>query len=127
MSHGSNLKNLFRKSVHKRLNPVFKNIFENCDSKNVALEMTEYGAPKMLKLAEDIGFNTKLEYEGDFLKLNYSLLTEELWKEKRPCFVKEEKKVLDVIHALLLSAETKRESEIAQAAITYSQTKKGFK
>lgn len=126
MSHKSCLKNLFRKSVHDKLNPHFKNIFENCEDKDATLELTEYGAPKLLKLAEDIGFNTKLEYDGEFLKIDYLVLTEALWMEKRPCFVKEEKKVLDIIHASLLSAATKREAEIAHAVLSYSQTNRGL-
>ena len=126
MAHKSDLKNLFRKSVHNKLNPHFKNIFANCTANDATLELTEYGAPKLLKLAADIGFNTKLEYDGEFLKIDYSVLTEEHWMEKRPIFVKEEKKVLDVIHAVLLSAAAKREAEIAHAVQSYTQTNRGL-
>ena len=126
MSHNSSLKNLFRKSLHNKLNPHFENIFKNCEANDATLKLTEYGAPKLLKLAEDIGFNTNLEYAGKFLEIDYSVLTEELWMEKRPCFVKEEKKVLDVIHGLLLSAATKSEAEIAHAVHSYSQNNPGL-
>lgn len=126
MSHKSDLKNLFRKSVHDKLNPHFKNIFENYEAKDATLELTEYGAPKLLKLAEDIGFNTELQYDGEFLNIDYSVLKEDFWMDKRPCFVKEEKKVLDIIHGLLLSAAIKREADIAHAVLSYSQTNCGL-
>jgi hypothetical protein len=54
------LKNLLRKSLHAEFHPYFKQIFEDCEFKDVALEVTDYGAPNMLKLAEDIDFNTVL-------------------------------------------------------------------
>ena len=127
ISHGYDLKNILRKSLHEELNPYFEKIFKDCDSKDVTLELTDFGAPKLLKLAEDIGFNTVLEYdEEDMLKINLSVLKEEFWMHKRPCFVKEEKKVLDVVHALLLSATKKRDAEISLAAQIYSQKMVGL-
>ena len=127
MTHGHDLKNLLRKSLHAEFHPYFKQIFEDCEFKDVALEVTDYGAPNMLKLAEDIDFNTALEYdEEEILKVNLSVLTEEYWKHKRPCFVKQEKKVLDTVHALLLSSLKKRNAEISLAALKYSQTNPGL-
>ena len=77
----------------------------------------------MLKLAEDINFNTALVYdEEEMLKVNISVLTEESWRHKTPSFVKEEKKVLDMIHGLLICALRKRDAEISLAALAYSQT-----
>ena len=79
LSRRSNLKNLLLKSLHEKLNPHFNKIFENCETKKATLELTPYGAPRLDKLAEDIGFNTKLEYEGDHMKIDLSILTEDLW------------------------------------------------
>ena len=74
-----------------------------------------------MKLAEDIGFNTNLDYNHKgVLKTDFSLLTEKLWRHKTPCFVKEEKKILDVIRALLLSASDKHKTDVKLAEETYS-------
>ena len=121
------LKSLMKKSLHDKFNPYFEKIFENCTSKNVTLELTEYGAPLLMKLAEDIGFNTNLDYDHKgVLKINFSLLTEEIWRHQTPCFVKEEKKILDVIHALLLSASNKHNNEVKFAEESYSQSHDGI-
>ena len=63
MEHGYDLKNLMKKSIHERLNPDFKRLFENSKSKEAKLELTEYGAPLLYKLAKDIGFSTVLDYD----------------------------------------------------------------
>ena len=127
MDHGYNFKSLLMRSLHEEFNPHFKKIFEGCESRDVTLELTHYGAPNMLKLAEDINFNTALVYDEEgMLKVDISVLTEESWIHKRPSFVKEEKKVLDMIHGLLICALKKRDAEISLAALTYSQTCQGL-
>ena len=44
----------------------------------------------------------------------------------RPSFVKQEKKVFDMIHALLICTLKKGDAEISQAALTYLQTYQGL-
>ena len=52
----------------------------------------------MIKLADDIGFTTDLDYdESGFLKVDFPVFKEFFWNNQRPCFVKEEKKVLEII------------------------------
>ena len=127
MAHGYDFKNLLRKSLHEEFSPHFEKISEGCESKVVTLEVTDYGAPNMLKLAEDINFNTALVYDEEgMLKVDIAVLTEESWMHKRPSFVKSEKKVLDMIHGLLSCAIKKRDAEISLAALTYSQTCQGL-
>ena len=50
---------MLRKSLHDEFNPYLEKIFEGCESKVVTLD-TDYGAPNLLKLAEDINFDTAL-------------------------------------------------------------------
>ena len=127
MAHGYDFKNLLRKSLHEEFSPHFEKIFEGCEFKVVTLEVTDYGAPNMLKLAEDINFNNALvQDEEEMLKVNISVFTEESWRHKTPSFVKEEKKVSDMIHGLLICALRKRDAEISLAALAYSQTCQGL-
>eukprot|EP00092_Neocalanus_flemingeri_P036870 GFUD01040132.1.p1 GENE.GFUD01040132.1~~GFUD01040132.1.p1 ORF type:complete len:761 (+),score=93.35 GFUD01040132.1:160-2442(+) len=127
LAHGFDFKKLLEKSLHDYLNPHFKNLFKESQSKNVTLELEENGRPKLLKLAKAIGFNTVLDYDEEgLLKVDLSVFKEEFWKFQRPCFVREEKKILDIIHALLLSATKKREEEICLATQTYSQKLAGL-
>ena len=55
-----------------------------------------------------------------------SVFDETYWDDERPCFVKEEKKVLDVVYALLLVSSQKHDVELALATKTYSQKLQGL-
>ena len=54
------------------------------------------------------------------------MLKEQFWKTERPCFAKEENKVLNVIHALLISSAEKMEEERDFATKHYSQKLSGI-
>ena len=91
------------------------------------LEREKNGQPRMIKLAEDIGFTTDLEYgEDGFLNVDISVFTEEFWDLERPCYVKEGKKVLDVIYALLISSSVEQDEQISLATEVYSQKLQGL-
>ena len=55
-----------------------------------------------------------------------SVFDEFYWKDERPCFVKEEKKVLYTVYALLVSSSTKQDEESLLATKAYSQTNPGI-
>ena len=55
------------------------------------------------------------------MKINFSVLTEEFWRHTRPCYVKEVMKILNIVHAILLSAIEKHEAESVFAGKSYSQ------
>ena len=85
------------------------------------------GRPKLWELAKKIAFNTPLEYDDDgFLNIDFTVLQEKFWKNNRPCYVKEANKVLNFIHALLLSSSKKRDEEIHEAKGIYSQSLPGI-
>ena len=122
IKHGYELKNLMKRTVHERFNPFFGNLFENCKSTNPTLQLTDFGMPLLGTLAKDIGFNTALDYDEEgILKINFSVLTEEFWRHTRPCYVKEVMKILNIVHAILLSAIEKHEAESVFAGKSYSQ------
>ena len=64
-SHGYDFKNLLKRSLHERFNPGFKQLFDTTKSKKAVLERLPYGPPNMIKLADDIGINTNLEYDDE--------------------------------------------------------------
>ena len=126
LKHGFNFKKLLKKNLHDKLYPEFGNLFKE-KSKTVELQLQENGVPKLLELAKDIGFNTVLDYDDEgYLKLDFSVFKEEYWKHERPCFVWEEKKVLDIIHALLISSSKKQMDEVSLATRIYSQSMPGL-
>ena len=126
LKHGYDLKYLMKKSLHDDYGPQFKDLF-NRKEDGIKLEVEKNGRPKLWELAEKIGFTTPLDYDGDgFLKVDFTVFQEKFWKNKRPCFIKEENKVLNIIHALLLSSSKKREEEIDNAHRIYSQNLPGI-
>ena len=126
-SHGYDFKNLLRKDLHERFNPAFENLFKINKNKKVELERLSFGPPNMIKLAEDIGINSVLNYdEHGFLQVDISVFEEKFWNEERPCFVKEEKKVLDTLYALLIVSSDKMKMEISIASKIYAQKEQGI-
>ena len=124
--HGYDLKNLMGRKLHEEYSPQFTNLFDkNVDG--IKIEVESNGRPKLWELAEKIAFSTPLEYDDDgFLKIDFTVLQEKFWKNNRPCYVKEANKVLNVVHALLLSSSEKREGEIDKANRIYSQSLPGI-
>jgi hypothetical protein len=126
LKHGYDLKYLMKQSLHDEHGPAFKNLFDEKETE-LKLEVETNGRPKLWELAERIGLNTALEYDDDgLLKVDFSVFQEKFWKHPRPCFVKEEKKVLDIIHGLLLSSSEKLEKELENAQQIYSQNLPGL-
>ena len=125
--HGYDFRNLLHKKLHQSFSPTFESLFRKDAHKTVELERFKNGRPNMIKLADDIGITTELDYdENGFLKVDMSVFHEFYWNEERPCFVKEEKKVLDTVYALLLSSSSKQDEEMMLATKTYSQTVPGI-
>ena len=60
------------------------------------------------------------------MNVDISVFREELWKSERPCYVKEEKKVLDVIYGLLISSYDEQDEQVALATEVYSQKFQGI-
>ena len=74
-------------------------------------------------MVEEIGFNTL--HSGN-LKVDFSMFEETFWNEILPGFEIGEKKVLDIIDALLISSYEKQDEEIAEANEIYSQIQPGM-
>ena len=70
--HRYDFKNLMKKELHQSFNPIFQNLFKKDEPKVVKLERARNGQPNMIKLADDIGITTDLEYdENDFIKVDF--------------------------------------------------------
>ena len=122
LRHGFDLQYLMEKSVHEKY-PQFAKLFSEAKSQKAELQIESNGRPKLNQLANDIGFSTALEYsEEGIVNINFGVLKEEFWNQERPCFVKEENKILNVILALLISSSEKQEDERVFATQKYSQT-----
>ena len=127
LKHGYDFKNLLKKSLHEKFDPKFSNLFAKDTTKVAMLERETNGRPKMIKLAEDIGFTTDLEYNKEgFLNVDVSVFREELWNSERPCYIKEEKKVLDAIYGLLISSSAEQDEQVSIATKVYSQKLQGI-
>ena len=121
-NHGYDFKNLLNRKLHQRFSPEFENLFRKDERKVAVLERAKHRPPNMIKLAEDIGYTTDLEYDKDgFLIIDMSVFNESFWNDERPCFVKQEKKVLDIVHGLLVSSMVKQDSDLILATEHYSQ------
>ena len=91
LSHGYDFKNLLKRSLHDRFNPGFEQLFDKSKTKKAVLERLSYGPPNMIKLAEDIGINTLLEYDNNgMVNIDFDVLNENFWNDETPVFVKEE-------------------------------------
>ena len=120
--HSFDFKDLLKKDLHDRLNPYFKDILNEDLDKVVTLRYDRYHHPETVALCEEVGFTTNLEYnEEGLLDLNYDLFCRQLWDHDTPLFVFEEKKVLDSILALLLSASTLYSAKRDEISRKYAQ------
>ena len=126
LKHGYDLKYLLKKSLHDDYGPKFKDLFSKKDE-SIKVEVEKNGRAKLWELAEKIAFTSPLEYdENGILKVDFTVFQERFWKNNRPCFIKEENKVLNNIYALLLASSQKREEEIDYAQRIYSQSLPGL-
>ena len=127
LKHGSSLKSLMKESLHVEQGPEFRALFDAPSKPDLKIEHDVIGRPKFDKLAEEIGFDTKLEYDEEgFLKVDYSVLDEKTYDQKRPSFIVEEKKILDIIHALLICSHKKQCEEMDEANQMFSQSLPGL-
>ena len=127
LEHGSTLKDLMKQSLHSMQGPEFRVLFDAVQKPNLKIEHDKIGRPMFDKLAEEIGFNTVLDYDEEgFLKVDYSVLDEKIYEQKRPSFIVEEKKVLDIIHALLIVSQNKRTEEFLESEKIYLQNLQGL-
>ena len=126
LKHGYDLRYLMKQSLHDEYSQSFMDLFNN-KKDDIKIEVEENGRPKLWELAEKLNFNTPLQYDEEgYLQVDFSVFQEKFWRNSRPCFIKEENKVLNAIHALLLSSSKKREEEIEEANNIYSQNLPGI-
>lgn len=120
--HSHDYKELLHKDVHEKYNPGFAELFHKEGDENVKLTRFENNHPNTSKLARDIGFTTKLEYDRNgYLLLNFDAIQKKFWDYETPQFVLEQKKVLDILLALLESSKIKRQIEEENITRKYEQ------
>ena len=127
-AHTFEFRDLMKKSFHEKFNPSFQNIVNERNEQKVVLEYDEYNhLPETYELAEKIGFTTDVKYNKDgYLDLNYDLFCKQLWDHETPLFVLEDKKVLDVLLALLISASRLYKNKLDTIANMYAQNIPGL-
>ena len=127
LKHGFSLRSLMKESLHSEQGTEFKALFDAPSKPDLKIEHDVIGRPKFDKLAEEILFDTKLAYDEEgYLKVDYSVLKEEIYDQKRPSFIVEEKKILDIILALLICSQRKQCEEIDEANQIYFQSLSGL-
>ena len=125
--HTFDFKDLMKKEFHNMFNPSFSNILNEQSDEDVVLTYDEHNHPETDELCEKIGFTTQLQYnKSGYLDLNYDLFCRQLWDHETPLFVLEDKKVLDVILALLIAASRMYESKREIIANIYAQNIPGI-
>jgi hypothetical protein len=103
--HIFDYKDLMKKDIHKKSNPELSNLIAADLAKAETLEMDERNHPKIIELCESIGYTTNLVYDADrILDITYEVICQEMWYHETPLFILQEKKVLDVLHGLLVSS-----------------------
>ena len=120
--HTFHFKDLMKKELHEKFYPTFDNIINKRNEEEVVLEYDGLNPPKTDKLCEKIGFTTQLQYNDQgYLDVNYDVFCRQLWDFNTPLFVLEEKKILDVILALLMAASQMFESRLNSITNMYAQ------
>ena len=103
--HTFDYKELMRKDLHEKFNPQLKNLIAADLAKSETLELDERNHPKISELCESIGYTTDLVYNSEgYLDIAYEVICKEMWDHETPLFILQEKKVLDVLHGLLVSS-----------------------
>ena len=126
--HTFDYRDLMKKEVHEKLNPNFLNILNKQSENDVILRYNDQNWPEISDPIEEIGFTTELVYnEKGYLDLNYDLFCRQMWDHynQSPLYILEEKKVLDVILALLMAASEIHESERDNIENMYKQNAPG--
>ena len=125
--HTFNFRDLMKKELHEKFNPTFENIINNQKEEGIVLEYDGLRPPNTYKLCEKIGFTTQLHYNKQgYLDMNYDVFCRQLWDHNTPLFVLEEKKILDVILALLIAASQIFETKLNSIANMYAQEEFGL-
>ena len=125
--HTFDFRDLMKKEVHDNLNPNFENILNEQSGQNVVLKYDDKNWPEIGLLCEEIGFTTNLIYnKKGYLDLNYDLFCNQLWDYETPLFALEQKKVLDIILALLIAASRVHESKRDSIEKMYAQNVPGL-
>ena len=99
-SHSGSLKDIMRKEVLEQYDPGFSSKF-NHDKTNLRLQLDEEGHPKISELVEQLGISSELVYDKEGSPVNFDNITDKFRNEDRPLYILEEKKVTDIIVALL--------------------------
>ena len=99
-SHTGRLRDLTSKGFLEQYNPEFSAHFGN-DKSTLRLNLDEDGHPKLFELIEELGISSKLEYDEDESAVSHEYVSDEFRNEERPLYIIEEKKVHDIIVALL--------------------------
>ena len=103
-SHSGSLKDIMRKEFLEQYDPGFSSKF-NHDKTNLRLQLDEDGHPKISELVEQLGISSELVYDKEGSPVNFDNITDKFRNEDRPLYILEEKKVTDIIVALLEETE----------------------
>ena len=124
-SHSGSLKDLMRTEFLDQYNPEFSHKFSH-DKTNLRLKLDEEGHPKISELVEKLGISSKLVYDEEGSAANFDNLTDKFRNDERPLYILEEKKVNDIIVALLEAAEMNITSQKYRMNKIYQESYSGI-
>jgi hypothetical protein len=127
-SHSGDLVDLMKKSFHDTFNPDFASQFKREYSGKIDWSLTggvgHFPSIGLKKLIQEMGITSKLSYDSDGCAINFDNLSREFRDSDpvRPLFVMEEKKVNDIIEALLNVNSAKIESNKKEMQTIYGES-----
>ena len=99
-SHSGKFKDLMNQNFLDKYNPGFSSQFGQ-DKTNVELKVDKEKHPKIFELVVELGINSNFIYDKEGSAVTLDNLTDQFRNDERPLFILEEKKVNDIIIALL--------------------------
>jgi hypothetical protein len=109
------------KDLLDQYNPEFSSRFDK-DKNHLRLKLNETGHPKIFESIEQLGISSKLVYNTEGSAVNHEYITDQFRNENRPLYILEEKKVNDIIVALLEASDKDIESQKSKIAKAYKES-----
>ena len=109
-SHSGSFKDIMKREHLEQYDPGFSSKF-NQDKTHLRLQLDEEGHPKISELVEQLGISSGLFYDKEGSPVNFDNITDKFRNEDRPLYILEEKKVTDIIAALIEETELSVDSQ----------------
>jgi uncharacterized C2H2 Zn-finger protein len=127
-THSGNLLDLMKKSFHDTFNPAFSSQFHRVYTGKIDWSLNggvgNFPSFGLKKLIEDLGITSKISYDSDGIAVNLDNLSREFWDSDpvRPLYIMEEKRIHDIMEALLNVNSGKIENNRKEMQTIYDES-----